>query len=158
LLKLGVGLDASIATLVATLDLQLVKAITGAMNAVNANAGNSCGKAIDGVPISHKRDCFESRPVIDPTPRILPRKVYHPTPRIEPRPVFHPTPRIEPRNAPAAVPPSTEPAPCEKTKSPLLPPWKTLPCEVKEPAPLQIKMIVQRPDIHHKGSLIDLFI
>lgn len=155
---LGVGLDSSISLVVATLDLQLVKSITSAMNAVNAN-GKCCDKAIDGVPVSHTRDCFERRPVIEPTLRINPRKVYNPTPRIEPRRVFHPTPRIDTRNnTPSALPPTTEPAPCEKTKSPLLPPWKTLPCEVKEPAPVQIKMIVQRPDIHHKGSLIDLFI
>jgi hypothetical protein len=152
-----VGLDSSISLLVATLDLQLVKSITSAMNAVNAN-GKCCDKAIDGVPVSHKRDCFERRPVIEPTPRINPRKVYDPTPRIEPRPVIHPTPRVEEKQHCCPPPAPCEPAPCEKTKSPLLPPWKTLPCDVKEPAPVQIKMIVQRPDIHHKGSLIDLFI
>ena len=148
-------MESSITALVATLDLQLVKALTGAMNAVNAN-GKSCGK-VDGVPVAHTRDCFERRPVITPTPRIEGRKVFHPTPRIEPRPVIHPSPRVEKSNA--SLPPvPTEAAPCEKLKSPILPPWKTLPCDVKEPAPVQIKMIVQRPDIHHKGSLIDLFI
>jgi hypothetical protein len=153
LLQLGVGIESSIAGLVATLDLQLVQMLRGAMNAADANA---C-KTVAGVPVAHKRDCFERRPVIDPTPRIEGRKVYHPTPRIEPRPVIRPTARVEKSNA--CLPPvPTEVEPGEKTKSPILPPWKTLPCENKQPAPVQIKMVVQRPDIQNKGSLIDLFI
>jgi hypothetical protein len=157
LLKPGVGLEGSIAALVATLDLALVKDLCSAMNAVNASATGTCGKAIDGVPVSHRRDCFESRPVIHPTPRFEPRPVVHPTPRFLPRPVIHPTPRVELKNNTPALP-TVDVEPTQRTKSPLLPPWKTQPCKIENPAPVQIKMIVQRPDIHHKGSLIDLFI
>jgi hypothetical protein len=148
-----VGLETSIGAIVATLDLQLVRLLRDAMNVADVNSA----KDIAGVPTSQS-DRFEQRPVIHPEPRYEPRQVIHPTPRYEPRPVIHPTPRIEQQNNCCPPPPPCEPDPCETIKSPLLPPWKTLPCDIRQPAPVQIKIIVQHPDIHHKGSLIDLFI
>jgi len=149
-----VGLETSIAAITATLDLQLVRLLRGAMRVADVEGGKlGCCDPVGLDPC----DRFERRPVIEPEPRIEPRMVFHPTPRIEPRPVIHPTPRVEETNN-CCPPPPCEPEPCAITKSPILPPWKTLPCEIKQPAPVQIKMIVQHPDIHHKGSLIDLFI
>lgn len=146
----------SIDAIVATLDLQLVRLLRDAMRVADVSSAkdNCCG------PLRNDFRCdrFEQRPVIHPEPRYERRQVIHPEPRYEPRPVIHPTPRIEEQNNCCPPPPCCEPDPCEKTKSPLLPPWKTLPCDIKVPAPVQIKIVVQRPDIHHKGSLIDLFI
>lgn len=145
----------SIDAIVATLDLQLVRLLRDAMHVADVSSAKADGS--DSFRNDFRSDRFEQRPVIHPEPRYEPRRVIHPEPRYEPRPVIHPTPRIEEQNN-NCPPPCCEPGPCEKTKSPLLPPWKTLPCDIKVPAPVQIKMIVQHPDIHHKGSLIDLFI
>jgi hypothetical protein len=136
--------------MLAQMDLMMVRGVIGAMRAADAGAAAAAGTA--GCEGAHR---FRPAAVYTPTPRFESRVVYHPTPRFEPRPVFHPTPRCEP------LPPC--PAPCHPehprlTPSAVPPVWKTLPNLAPRPAVQQIKAHVVRPDIRHKGSLIDTFI
>jgi hypothetical protein len=142
---------------VAALDLKLVRLVRAAMAGGGGPAGGLVGKA-------------------GPEPVIGPRKRHEPEPVIEPRKRIEPEPVIEPRkrlsggglrcDCPAALPPVAPTEPVEKASrstSPIEPPWKVLPWElpldVDRARPLRkIKVIQPRPDIHCKGSVIDLFI
>jgi hypothetical protein len=131
----------------ATLQLQLVQSVLGAIRAADRQ-----GAARFACP-EQPGDRF-CREVVTPEPRFLPRPVIHPTPRYLPRPVIHPTPRIEE----PCVPP-----PCHKAKVPHItagpqPPWKTLPWQEPAASPHVIKMIVRAPDTVTKGTLVDLFL
>ena len=142
------GLEtSSINLLTATLDLQLVKLLRAA-------TADDAAMAAD------------TRRAVQPAPEILPRKRIQPQPIIEPRQRIEPTPRFEPRpvaeRAPAEVcslPPT--PDRCHAvsySKTPIEPPWKVLPWEnPSQPAP-KVKVVIHRPDIGTKGSLIDFFI
>jgi hypothetical protein len=138
---------ASISLNVAALDLKMVQLITGAMRAVDNGPGARLGVHVQPEPV------IEPRRVFHPTPHFEPRTVYHPEPRFEPRPVMHPTPRVEPEPFPC------DPPPCpHKHCSPLPAPWEM---PVWNTAPVheaKIKIVVVRPDIHHKGTLLDCFI
>lgn len=145
------GLDSSVGLIVATLDLQLVRLIRGAMRAA---AG----------------DCH--RHLLHPEPVIEPRKRFHPEPVIEPRPHVHPEPAFEPRpvlrradELPPACPPAEAAVPAEKSAAPtcpVQPPWKVLPWDDRMRGPRvvlrKIKVSPARPDSQCKGSVIDLFI
>lgn len=136
--------------MLAQMDLLMVRGVLGAMHAADAAAAAAGGAA--GCEGAHR---FRPAAVFTPTPRFEPRVVYHPTPRFEPRPVFHPTPRLEAKER--------NPAPCNpeqpRVTPPVVPPvWKTLPNIAARPTVQQIKVHVVRPDIRHKGSLIDTFI
>jgi hypothetical protein len=142
-----VGVDAHIDLLVAAFDLKLVKLIRAA---IAENRGGARG------PLGN---------VIQPQPRIEPRKVIEPTPRFEPRPVVHPTPRFLPRPViaprPVELPPAVLP-PCDPEKPRvaklvLTPPWKVLPWENPPQTERSVKVIKRRPDIVRKGSLIDRY-
>ena len=145
---MGRDLENNASLLVASLDLQLVRLLRDAIRTADLSSGA-------GAPGFGPAAVVEPRPRHHPDPLIEPRPRVRPTPRFEPRPVIHPTPRIEASlNDAARVAP---PDPCPP-RSPLQPPWKVLPWEQVVSPPALIKINVVRPDIHHKGSLIDLFI
>jgi hypothetical protein len=145
-----VSLATQASLIVATLDLELVRLIRGAMR--TADLASARG----------------SRALLTPTDRFEPRKVLHPEPRFEPRRVIHPTPRFEPRpvertakTSPDCVPLCSAPC-CPETShitpSPIQPPWKVLPWENPPPPAQVIKVVIHRPDNECKGSIIDCFI
>jgi hypothetical protein len=142
---------ASAASLVAAgMDLSLVRLMRSAMNAGAACPG---GRSL----IAQPADRFEPRQRIEPTPRIEPRIRIRPTPRIEPRIVHRPTPVIAP-NKPSAPPPCELMPEKPADASPLAPPWKQPVGQTPvQPLP-KIKVHLHRPDMIHKGSLLDLFI
>jgi hypothetical protein len=146
-----VGLEtSSINLLTATLDLQLVKLL---------RAATADDAALSPTP--------GARRAVQPESEILPRQRIRPAPIIEPRQRIEPAPRFEPRpvveRAPAAEACSLPPSPdrCRAacySKTPIEPPWKVLPWEnPSQPAP-KVKVVICRPDIVSKGSLIDFFI
>jgi hypothetical protein len=142
-----VDLRAQANLIVASLDLQLVRLLRGAMLAADL-AGAEAGSPCSAIPsaASAPRDRFE------PTPRFEPRKVHHPTPRFEPRPVFHDRIDID-----VAASDTSSPAQRSSDHGPLPAPWQqpvwNLPLQ---PAPM-VKVHIHRTDVHNKGSLIDLF-
>jgi hypothetical protein len=143
-----VSLPSNVSLIVASLDLQLVRLLRSAIRTADRSSqrGCACGPA----------DCYEPRQVIHPTPRYEPRPVIHPTPRYEPRCVERPLkacPDLDLSSAPCAPPQVTHIA-----KSPIQPPWKTLPWENPAPPAKVVKIIVRRPDNFSKGSIIDCFI
>ncbi|MGD0139216.1 MAG: hypothetical protein ABSD28_10085 [Tepidisphaeraceae bacterium] len=134
--------------LVASLDLQMVQSLLGAIRAADRHGAGQLPVAVSPI------DSYCRRPVIHPQPRYLPRPVLHPTPRYLPRPVIHPQPRVEP---PCSSPP------CPKSSVPHItagpqPPWKILPWQEPAAAPNVIKIIMRPPDIVTKGNLLDLFL
>jgi hypothetical protein len=137
--------------MLATMDLMVVQSVLGAMHAADVGAAAAAGNGSSN-PEPHR---FRPAAVYTPTPRFEPRVVYHPTPRFESRLVYHPTPRMEPKER--------CPEPCHPEHRKVCPPgvppvWKTLPDIAPRSATQQIKAPVIRPDIRHKGSLIDTFI
>jgi len=154
LLITGVGISSSsISLLTASLDLELVKLLRGAMN-TDAGRATALGPAPNPAP-GRGEDRFEPRRVFHPTPRYEPRPVLHPEPRYETRPLMS----TEPREA--LQPPIVEPT-SGVTKSSIEPVWKSLPpvppSESAHPAPLVIKLIHRPPDVSYKGLLLDLFL
>lgn len=140
------GIETGINLITAALDLQLVRLL----RAATADDAEMLAR------VQRKHD---------PVPEILPRKRIEPTPRFEPRPVVHPTPRFEPRPVITPSPAESAPTPdsvrgaSHSQKSHLPPPcWKALPSEIPSEPAQTVKLIVHRPDIISKGSLIDLFI
>jgi hypothetical protein len=152
-----VRLESSVNLLVATLDLKLVQLLRGAMRA--ADGQNPGGP-------EH---------LIHPAPAIEPRRHFHPEPKFDPRPHVHPEPAFDPRprlHVPGFLhgacenccPTATAPEPTDRksSASPIEPPWKVLPWEDRpavRPRPLQkVKLMIGRPDISAKGTVIDVFI
>ena len=149
---MGRDLQNNVSLVVAALDLQLVRLLRGAICTADLSSRpGGAGGAFGPAAVIEPRPRHHPDPLIEPRPRI------HPTPRFEPRPVIHPTPRLEAllNDAARSAPPSPCP-PCPHT-SPLQPPWKVLPWDQPPARPALIKVNVLRPDIHHKGSLLDLF-
>ena len=144
-----VGLESNVSLIVATLDLQLVRLLRGAIRAADQSSA-----AAHSILSPAAR--FEPRPVLHPTPRFEPRLVAHPTPRFEARLVERPC-----RTNPDAIPLNSAPCAPEKpriAKSPIEPPWKTLPWENPPPPAQVIKVVIRPPDNSSKGSIIDCFI
>ncbi len=140
--SVGIGNDASL--IVAALDLQLVRTLTRsiARNAICPLLGPCDRLTLRSRLRAELRDRFLPREVIVPEPRFTPRPVIHPTPRFEPRPVERPA----------------EPEQPVRLNNPIDPPWKVLAHEIPlQPAP-RVKVNIHRPDVIHKGTLIDLFI
>lgn len=145
------NLDAQVSLVVAALDLKLVQLLRGAIRAADQGARSNLPFELTPTP--------EPRRHIHPEPTFEPRPHIHPTPRFEPRPVYHPTPRYEQAKLD-----------CDRTgpvevvvykpiiEQPLRPPWKIMPWEnPPQPAP-KVKVTLYRPDIVHKGSLLDFFV
>lgn len=141
----------SVNLLVAALDLSVVRSIRDAIRTADLSAGGRPGP----LGTIQKAVTIAPRQVIHPEPRIEPRKVIHAEPRIEPRRVIHPTPRYEVLPPIQVCAEQTEHVP--NLGSPLPPPWKQPIWETPLPVKPVIKLVVHRPDIHNKGSLIDVF-
>jgi hypothetical protein len=145
--------------LVATLDLQLIKLLRDAIRTADIHGAAASKSGRPG-------DSFEPRRHLQPEAQILPRQRFHPTPRIEPRQVIHPAPIIrQPVAMAACEPPPALPEPdpplqhhCCASCSPIQPPWKVLHWQ-NPPAPRPVvKVVLRRPDIVHRGAMIDFFI
>jgi hypothetical protein len=139
--------------IVASLDLQLVRLVRGAM-ATPAGSGEPASGLGPAPTI------IERRFRIEPDPQILPRQRIEPEPRVEPRQVVHLPDRFEPSNPNDYAPPPSYECYRPHTRSPIEPPWKVLPWEEAAcpPPPPKIKVVTPPPDVIHKGSLIDFFI
>ena len=145
LLLLRVGLEAQASLIVAASDLKVVRLLRDAIRTADIASGKFG-------PLGTLPGC--AREKVHPTPRFESRPVHHPDPRIEPRQTIHLRDRVELQPHPTPVEPE-QPVRC---RSPIKPVWRTMPTEnAIEPRPI-IKLIVQRPDIVSKGSLIDFFI
>jgi hypothetical protein len=134
--------------LVASVDLQLVQSLLGAIRAADRQSARQLPVAVSPV------DSYCPR-TVTPQPRYLPRPVLHPIPRYLPRPVIHPRPRVEP--------PCSAAPPCPKASVPHItagpqPPWKILPWQEPAAPPNVIKITVRPPDMLTMGNLIDLFL
>ena len=144
-----VSLGTNVSLIVATLDLQLVKLLRGAMRAADVASGHGKGFGVS------RSDSYERRQVIHPEPRYERRPVIHPTPRYASRPVL----KLQ-KTCPDLIPvcsATCAPEPSHITKSPIEPPWKKLPWENPAPPAQVIKMFMHRPDNLFKGSIIDCF-
>lgn len=145
-------LESTVNLLVATLDLNLVRLVRGAMRAADANAAPGGDQ------------------LIVPGPTVAPRRRFHPDPVIEPRRHLHPGPVFEPRPAHQREQVGAQQCPAEPvapavakpSASPIQPPWKVLPWEnppAELPRPVhKVKLVVGPPDMSSKGNVIDLFI
>ena len=149
-----VSIDARVDLVVAALDLKVVRLVRDAIRTADLSAG--------GVPGPLGTVVFRNaaaRARVIPEPRFEPRVVYHPQPRFEPRQTIHPQATYAP--APLIEQPPTvlcEPEQPVRNRCPIQPPWRVLPWEIPaQPAP-KVKVVVVRPDIVSKGSLIDFFI
>ena len=149
---MDLGTQASL--IVATLDLELVRLIRGAIRAADIASGKfgSCGPPLNGCSTGAINAVAKPRDRFVPTPRFEPRKVHHPTPRFEPRFVFHNRIDID-----VAASDTSSPAVHSVNRSRLPAPWQmpvwNLPVQ---PAP-KVKVHIHRTDVHNKGSLLDLF-
>ena len=141
------SLETNVSLIVATLDLQLVKLLRGAIRAADtASARENHGSSAA---------IFEPRRVIHPEPRYEPRQVIHPTPRFDARPIE----RLH-KTSPDLIPSCSvtcAPEPSHITRSPIEPPWKKLPWENPAPPAQVIKVFTHRPDNSCKGTIIDCF-
>lgn len=143
LLTRGVGIG-NASLIIAALDLQLVRLLR---KSIAANVACPVLCPCDRLAIRSRLRAELRR-------RIEPRKVVHPTPRFDARPVIHPTPRIEPRT----VDHPTEPVQPARKPGPCRPPWRVPLWEMTLQPPPNIKVHIYRPDVIHKGTLLDLFI
>ncbi len=136
----------SISAIVATLDLKLVRGVRAALQDDIPRGVHPLGPAPQQI-LPRQR--------IEPEPVIEPRRHITPTPHFEPRPIYHPEPKYAP--ADCFCLPATPLAEEPNGKSPIQPPWKVRPWETPVPIKLEVKVVQLRPDIVHKGSLIDFF-
>ena len=140
------GVDiGNVTLLVAALDLKLVQDIRGAIRKADATGA----KTASHEPVA----TYEPRRTIHPEPVYQARRVIHPMPHIDTRHVEHLT-KINPDSIPA----TSESKPVHHAKSPLDPPWKTLPWK-NPPRPGHIVKVFQyRPDMPSSGSILDCFL
>jgi hypothetical protein len=149
-----VSIEARVDLLVAALNLKEVQLVRAAIRTADLSAGG-----VPGPLGTIEQPETLARRHITPEPRIEPRVVYHPTPRFEPRPVIHPAPRFLPRPVieESSCPPM-QPEQPPRSHNPIQPPWRVLPWQIPSPPPPKVKVVLIRPDIVSKGSLIDFFI
>ena len=152
---MDVAASGNVSVLVAALGLKEVQLLVGAMRAADQAARRA--SALPGPP----NEPVVARPAVAPEPRYLPRRVIHPEPRYAPRPVEHPTPRLG--TGPAPCPTEGNPPPVivivkPPNECPLAPPWRTPAWQQPLPPAPSIKVAPPRPDIIHKGMLLDVFI
>jgi hypothetical protein len=132
--------------IVATSELKEVRSVIDAMRRADIESA---------LAIRHRCDCFEREA------EFCPRQKIHPEPVIEPRRHLHPEPKIEPRvrlhPRAAVVPPVAEGEHHERKTPFVQPPWKVLPYPANCAATVKVKVVLNRPDIIHKGTLLDFF-
>ena len=148
------SLQSSASLIVASLDLKLVQLLRGAIRAADAASGKAAPIAFIGPAPTFAARRLLLREILHREPRFEPRPVIHPTPRFLPRPAIHLTPRFEPPPCPAPVTPEVAP----HCGCGLPPPWKMLVWNMPVESKVTIKRIMHLTDVHHKGSLLDLFI
>ena len=154
----AVGLEAVASLVVASMDLELVRLLRGAMLVADLQ-GAGCGIGGPGHP-GHccdrddpRCDVYEPRRHIHPEPVYEPRRHIHPEPRVEPRPLLQPATRLA--NQGCDCPEYVAPA---ASKSPIEPPWKVLPWKNPPAPPPKVKYILHRPDIaRSKGAFVNVF-
>jgi len=144
-----VGLEALASLIVASSELKLVELLRDAIRTADLSSAKVPGEStVESCPCQCDR--FESQAVFEP------RLHFRSTPVYEPPQVIHPAPRLAPE------PPCRAPAPCPEHHKPIpnyiQPPWAILPWQTPPQPAAQIKVVVHRPDIVNKGSLIDFFI
>ena len=142
------GLETTASLVVAALDLKLVQLLRQAIRTADQSSGAA---RVGEAHFSGPGTSLHAAPHIEPRQRI------HPTPRFEPRPVIHPTPRVD-LTISQISPPASDPLSPPKRNNSIEPPWKTVVWQIPTPPPAQVKVIIHRTDVAHKGSLIDLFI
>jgi hypothetical protein len=148
LLPHGMSMAAVGATVVAAFELRAVQLLRDAIR--TTEAASSDASPLAPVPTSEARRRFQPQPVFEPPVH------RHPEPVFGPRPILHdchPLRAIGPDCCLAPVEVKCEGAGC----SPLQPPWKVLPWETPIPPQPKVKVVLYRPDVIHKGSLIDFF-
>ena len=141
------SLASNVSLIVATLDLKVVQSVIGAIKKADAASTLSNGPLHLG-PAA----VYEPRQHLHPETKIESRHVIHPESRYENRPVHHP---VEARNSEGLYSTSTTPVPSCGHKSPIEPPWKTLPWPQTVHVTSKVKLWVHRSDLQSKGSLID---
>ena len=134
--------------IVATFELKAVDAVLSAIHGADAASAASARGPLGLTPAA----VYEPRRHIHPEPKIEARPHLHPTPFYEARPVVHPE-RIY-ASVPACDVPAA-PTVSHITKSPIEPPWKTLPWPQSQQVLRKVKLFIRRPDSVSKGSLID---
>lgn len=142
----------------AVLDLELVRLLRQAIRVADLSGHKACD--ILGPGDCHDEcDRYEPCHHVCPEPKYEPRRHIHPTPVIEPRKVLHPAPRVVESEQELSCPAECD-AECPRpgSESPIQPPWKVLPWQEPAKPAVKIKVVRYRPDIIHKGSLIDFFI
>src|SRR5207253_3021867 len=129
--------------IVAASDLKVVRLLRDAIRAADLSGGKAGAPRTAVSPPEH----FHTRQ----QQGIEPRPVVHPTPRFLPRPVFHPHPRLE--ATPSATPPE-KPDQHDLHRLPICPKafW-----DLPVPPTPKIQVHLLRPNVIHKGSLIDFF-
>ncbi len=137
----------SVSAIVAMLDLKLVRGVRAALQ---DDAKHPAATALGPTPQQ-----MLPRQRIEPEPYIEPRRHITPTPHFEPRPIHHREPTFAPGDA--LWSPSTPVVKDPGGESPIQPPWKVRPWEAPVPIKLEVKVVQVRPDIVHKGTLIDFF-
>jgi hypothetical protein len=142
--------------IIATAELSVVRAITGAINANLPKTG-----PLGTIPPAANPHTPRPHPKFDaePEPQIIAQPVYHvPTPRFDPRFVIHPAPKVEEVPSQYVTGPVPE-ASTAKSSNPIQPPWRTpLPWPEEERILIEPKVYPQVVDLIHKGTLLDLFV
>lgn len=141
--------------IIATAELSVVRAITGAINANLPKTG-----PLGTIPASANPHTPRPHPKFDadPEPKLVAKPVHHvPSPRFDPRFVIHPAPKIEETPPQYVTCPPTE-ASTAKSSNPIQPPWKVLPWPKQEVVVIEPKVFQQTVDLIHKGTLLDLFV
>jgi hypothetical protein len=137
----------SVSAIVAALDLKLVRGLRVALQDDIRHGVHPLGPA--------PQPQFLPRQRIEPEPFIEPRLHIRPEPYFEPRPIHRPEPTFAPGET--LCPPSSPLPEDPGGKCPIEPPWKVRPWEQPVPIKREVKVVVVRPDIVSKGSLIDFF-
>ena len=140
--------------IIAYSDLKVVQSITHAINANLPKTG-----PLGTIPADTRR--LDPRPRLKstPTPEYRPRQVLHPeTTVIASRRTLHPVDRYEPtRDQPVISQPGVVEA-HNKTKSPFLPPWATLPPVQPVKTVRVVKVVHEKVDLQSRGTVLDIFV
>ena len=136
--------------LVASLDLQMVQSLLGAIRAADRHSATQLPVAVSRV------DSY-----CPPTGAASDAAVFAAAGAASDTTVF--AAAGDPSPAAAVEPPCCAPPPCPKASVPHIaagpqPPWKILPWQEPAAAPNVIKITVRPPDMLTKGNLIDLFL
>jgi len=135
----------------AKLQLDVVSLLVDAMRAVDRSAP----------PLGHDRELECDRQCRRDEFCFAPRQVIHRDPIYARRQVIHPDPQYDhPLHVQVPPPAKLVEVIVEKSPNtqPLDPPWKSLPWENPAQISRKIKTARYRPDIPHKGMLLDCFI